>query len=740
MAYLKALGIFRLVSEQKDPSARAWWRNDRLVMRSSLDREGLASFFLDEYKPTPIVSPWNGGSGFYARDNQDAINAISATAGSRFRHYREVISMVRRNKTMDPLIRQFADAEEVKGNRERKQARKEADAARSAAKDKLLAECRVTLPDDSLDWLDAAYVLTTGGAKYPPLLGTGGNDGRLEFSNNFMQNTVLALDLDELRDGKAITRSQVTAALFNEDSPRLVRKRSTGFYNPGSVGGTNASVGFDDEALTNPWDYILMIEGALLFAGATARRLSAQTNSNAVYPFTVDNSAAGYGTSVGAEYGDASRAEFWAPLWDWAANLHELKHLVSEGRAQLGRRQVSSGTDFARAVVGLGTERGISQFQRYGLLERNGKAYLATPLGRFHVTPIEDAVEDTAQLANVLFDLDTWMRSIRRNVTGRSAPAGLAPLLNRLEGVIFEFCQQGRKEDMQSVLIAVGHAERWLSKSGLRKDNDKGKGVRPLNGLSPDWVRYADDGSPEFRLARALASILGTRPGEGKQIGPVRENLAPVSTDGRTSWKEDSASFVWTAGDPLDNMLAVLERRCLEGRMQGLTCPPLSSGFSARLADVVGFLDGGTDIQRVADLALPLSFVRYWRRDPEKHAGEDAVQRYPAPSELPVAYAAMKLTLLAEAFDCPEFGPRTAIWMEPRMLAMLRAGRVGEAYAVAHRRLKASGLQPLSDEPGLADGSGRGRRLAAALLFPLDGSNHCALAERAVRKPNRTES
>ena len=245
MAYLKALGIFRLVSEQKDPSARAWWRNDRLVIRSSLDREGLVSFFLDEYKPTPIVSPWNGGSGFYARDNQDAINAISATTGSRFRHYREVISMVRRNKTMDPLIRQFADAEKVKGNSERKQARKEADAARSAAKDLILAECRVTLPDDSLDWLDAAYVLTSGGAKYPPLLGTGGNDGRLEFSNNFMQNTVLALDLDELRDGKAITRSQVTAALFNEDSPRLVRKRSTGFYNPGSVGGTNASVGFD---------------------------------------------------------------------------------------------------------------------------------------------------------------------------------------------------------------------------------------------------------------------------------------------------------------------------------------------------------------------------------------------------------------------------------------------------------------------------------------------------------------
>ena len=28
-------------------------------------------------------------------------------------------------------------------------------------------------PDDALGWLDAAYVLTSGGVKYPPLLGTG---------------------------------------------------------------------------------------------------------------------------------------------------------------------------------------------------------------------------------------------------------------------------------------------------------------------------------------------------------------------------------------------------------------------------------------------------------------------------------------------------------------------------------------------------------------------------------------
>ncbi len=74
------------------------------------------------------------------------------------------------------------------------------------------------------------------------------------------------------------------------------------------------------------------------------------------------------------------------------------------------------------------------------------------------------------------------------------------------------------------------------------------------------------------------------------------------------------------------------------------------------------------------------------------------------------------------------------------MLAMLRAGRVSSAYQVACRRLRASGLRPLSEDPGISDGSGQGRRIAAALLFPLGGSAHYALAERALRRPDRLDT
>ena len=248
----------------------------------------------------------------------------------------------------------------------------------------------------------------------------------------------------------------------------------------------------------------------------------------------------------------------------------------------------------------------------------------------------------------------------------------------------------------------------------------------PSTLLSRQWLRYADDRTAEFRLARAVASILPGQQDGLVQAGPMRENLEPVESRRRTEWREGSTSFVWNTGDPLSNMMAVLERRCLESRMAGLHHPPLDSSHFASLDDVVEFFHGGVDERRMTELTLPLSFIR----NRPLPAPEDRQQRTPV--AMPAAYAVMKLTLLPAGFNCPSFGvPDTDIWMEPAMIAMLRAGRIRNAYQVAVRRLRASGLpQTLSNAPGIADGSEHGRRLAAALLFPL--------ATGGIQRPRRT--
>ena len=94
-AYLKALGVLRLVSEQADPSARGWWESSTFRLQSGLDEEGLVRFLAQDYRPTPIVAPWNAASGFYPGDRRDGIEAIAASTSPRFSAYRAAIEAIR---------------------------------------------------------------------------------------------------------------------------------------------------------------------------------------------------------------------------------------------------------------------------------------------------------------------------------------------------------------------------------------------------------------------------------------------------------------------------------------------------------------------------------------------------------------------------------------------------------------------------------------------------------------------
>ncbi|MGH9760581.1 MAG: type I-G CRISPR-associated protein Cas8g1/Csx17, partial [Blastocatellia bacterium] len=101
MNYLKALGVLRLVSEQADPEARGFWRNDAFVLNSrrfagsaSKDQEMLVKFFLNDYRPTPVVGPWAGGSGFFSKDNKQAVTALASSTSGRCGAYRAVIKAV----------------------------------------------------------------------------------------------------------------------------------------------------------------------------------------------------------------------------------------------------------------------------------------------------------------------------------------------------------------------------------------------------------------------------------------------------------------------------------------------------------------------------------------------------------------------------------------------------------------------------------------------------------------------
>jgi CRISPR-associated protein Csx17 len=359
--YLKALGIFRLIANHHDTQATAYWREESFVITSSLSAESLQSFLLEDYSPTPIIAPWNGGSGFFASDNQTGISALQEAKAGRFSDYRMAIETSRK------VLESLQLSEKPDGD----------------MKYMLLSALRSELPEKALDWLDAAVVLTEDSPKYPPLLGTGGNDGRLDFTNNFMQRITELIDTDS---GKPQPHAigNLRQALFGEAEPGL-KKAAIGQFSPGNAGGANQQSGFSSDALINPWDFILMIEGAILFAASTSRRFGGSAQGALSYPFTVRPTGSGAGNAVLGDEGNA-RAEIWMPLWSSGCTLGELKSILSEGRVTVGKKPARDGLDFVRAVSSLGIDRGISAFQRYAFMMRSGKAYLATPLNRVPVS------------------------------------------------------------------------------------------------------------------------------------------------------------------------------------------------------------------------------------------------------------------------------------------------------------------------------------------------------------------
>lgn len=720
--YLKSLGVMRLIADQADPGVRAAWRGECFELHTALDRSELLAFFLDRYEPSPILSPWNRGSGFWetqsARTPHRALKQILASDSPRLKPLASAIHQA--HEVMQHDLGFDIDGASEKQN-----------------KKQVIQALRSRLSDRAVQWLDSVAVLTADGIKYPPLLGTGGNDGRLEFTANFYQRLAAVLPVGEESDEEHRDRSRrwLELAVWGEspgDATTPLMKAAVGQFHPGGVGGPNATEGFEADSVVNPWDFVLAYEGALVFASAAARREGAQSGQGyAAVPFTSRPTAGGYASAVGSEEFDVqsgTRAEVWLPLWSHPASYREVAHLFAEGRAQLGRRQARSGQEFARAAASLGVDRGIDEFRRFGFIQRSGRSYIATPLSRVRVQ-----LRPRVQL---LDELDPWLEPWRRAARGDDLPARYRSVLQRVDRSILDFCSRGGTGRLQMVLRGIGRAERTLATSPPKLR--EGQRLRPLQLESPEWVAACDDGSATYRLAVSIASIWG----QG-EVGRLRSYLEPVERAyGRYQWTDQTLSVSWGAGKLADNLASVLERRCLDGR-RAQSDPtgalPLGGWMPAEPADVQQFLEGSVDDERLTDLLWALSCLE-WTGEAELPSRTDIEE--PLPAHLARPYALLKLLFLSRPLGTTA-GEEIRIRPEPTILRLLRARRIADACEVAIRRLRASGLPPL--------GTGRHRpgrlpqfhlpsphraRIGGALLVPVRRVSGLA---RLVLKPTEAQ-
>ena len=803
--YLKALGILRLVAEQKDNTARGWWEGDCFRLATMLSSNEIEEFFLYDYRPTPFVAPWNKGSGFFV-ENDTGLRPLEQSAAGRFSGFRAGIvasrtqinalasadrevraikaeSKARKNvdigksrqrtgfeqdyeqianaikkvqgelgaiggcssadqarlqKRLEKTERQISDAEAYKQLLDKRDLYERSQDSRlkdvlgrisksenykrrlnaaerrfKQAKANLIPNLRATWRGPHREWLDAAMVVGDDGTpKYPALLGSGGNDGRFDFTNNFMKRLNEVFDLRSDDGGpRASARNWIRGALWGTSVPGNSSGQAVGQYLPGTAGGANNANGPDSDSLLNPVDFILLFEGTPICTSNAARRFASSAPSRAASPFVVNASGAAYPSASTTD--ESARGEQWMPLWSRPSSHAEVRRLFAEGRAQLSGKAVREPLELARAVQLLGVSRGIKSFQRFGYIERNGQSNLAVPLGRFDVS------ERPAVNLACIDDLDSWLHRLRRIARDRDAPARLSSLARRLNDSLFAVTEEPRTPAVwQGVLC-------WLTEIQEVMARGSGSAAQPVPHLRPEWVSASCDDSPEFRMALAFALQRGSfRRGAGSPVGPIRRHWLPLDRD--RSWRfattgsKAGSSFdrqpdvVMHGRSGVDDAIAIVERRLVEASQRGHGHLPLRAHqrASAQAADLAELLSGNVDLDRTLKLARALTAL-----DHKAWAKSAVFVEPPYASVWPEdAWLVIRLCTLPWPLRTRS-GFELDIGANPMIVRRLASGDAATAFAVASRRLAAAGVRCTVRASSASPE--RARLWAAALAFPI---------------------
>ncbi len=722
--YLKALGILRVIAEQKDATARGWWQDDHFCLLTALSHGALEEFFLSEYSPTPFVAPWNKGSGFFAT-RDPGLSPIEASTAARFAPFRMGVAAAR-----VPLAALASADAEVRILKDRTKAKKGMTSSEKAAakavrdnpsfktelatankrfaglKADLFRPCKIAWRGRHQSWMDAAVVLLDDGTpSFPSLLGTGGNDGRIDFTNNAMQRLSDLFALESNGEAMPIAAELLSDALWRIRTRNMV-SGAVGQFFPGNAGGANMTTGADSDSFVNPWDFVLMLEGSLLLSARATKTLDPNAASRASAPFSVRSHVVGYGSGGNEK---AQRGEQWMPLWSRPATITDVQAMFGEARVQLGRATAHRPVDVARAVARLGVARGVQRFTRFAFLERNGQSNLAVPLGRIDVVGRPSS--------RLIDDLAPWLDRLQREARDKYAPARLVSAERRLADAVFSvLTHDDSAEGWQSVLLAAATIEAIQAGGTALK-------AGPIPALSPEWIAASNDGTAEWRLACALGSAAAAYQHDGSPSDPVRHHWLPLERGGQRFREKDKRLLrdprvVMGGRDPISDFAAVVERRLLEAGQRGQRILPLvaARGCGAHPSDLGAVVAGQVDLNRVSALARAFMAVRWdrWASTPTMRAPDGAW-----PDE---AWLALRLACLAWPLHDGRRIPA-----DGAIVRRLQAGDGSAAIDIALRRLRAAGFRP--PIRGATADARTARLWAAALAFPISQRDALSMAK-----------
>jgi CRISPR-associated protein Csx17 len=673
VSYLAGLGLIRLLAEQADPTLRAAWTTKGLSIQTTVD--DIATWLTDHYIPTPVLSPWNEGSGFGDKDKtpKQSLNALVSLKTPR----------------LDPFRAAMAVAAEV-GRQYRTD--------KSWTKEQAVQAFRGRCPEPLLPWIDATVVLTEDQAYFPPLLGTGGNDGRLDFSTTFHQRLLEVLDATP--KGRMRARALAQDLLDGTQAERL-SAAAIGQFDPAGAGGRNSSPYGGAESLVNPWAFVLLVEGALLFASSASRRHQ-HAVGRAAMPFTVAGSPDGYATGTAQE---TSRGEVWAPVWHRPFTLAEVKQLFTEARASWQGRPARRAIEFYAATRTLGVARGVDAFIRYGLHQRNGLAFVAIPIERIEVVDKPEV--------RLAARLEEWVSWVRRADTSTA----VSRAVRRFDAAQWRFVGDADARSLAGLLAAVTDLEQAVGRSSRAREN-----VPPRRPPSARWfldLLHRGENSPELRVAVGIASCATASGPEPART--MRQLLLPIDPGPR--WRDSTVVSGFGLRELPDVLADVLIWRArtaadepalqADGGPTIRGVPTFRRGVPVPAADLHAFATGQLD-QALLDLWLRACLALDWHGI--RHTWVDP-GRPPVPQPTLALLHPLAAGLAPNGTERVRDGDAELLAMSPDWPIRLAAGQITAVHDEAARRLRQAGWHAAPAPPPT---SGRrstiGVRIAAALV------------------------
>lgn len=700
MRSLAALGIFKALAEQADPQATARFIGADMEIDSTID--DIAEWIADEYRPMPVLNPWNEGSGFGAKDvNPKArIEAIKAAGDPRFADFLEAYALC------EPMAARFRE--------------------KRVPKEEQVQRYRNAVPDRMVSWIDTA-VIVLGDDKlaFPPILGSGGNDGRLEFSTQYHEAIATLISYDPKRHASSL---QLARQLIVNDRSRL-EKNTPGQFDPGGARTPNSSPTGAASALLNTWEYVMMMEGATLFASAPARKMSASspqfvssTRASTQAAMTFSTFGSDLGTQTGTAVED-SRGDIWIPSWTHRLRFRIVEQLFRAGRAVWRDRTAIRTPDMYCAVRSGGTAEGFNTFDRYSFLKRNGRSYSAIRTDSVHA-------RTGNALLRIAESVEDWPRQAAR---GTELPATITRLTHHFETARLRVATdtgRGQIDAVRDMLAAVTRTEIAVSRSSRTRENCP---PRPISRKNPlvellrdnEAVRDQLDADPAFRIAVGLASVRTGADATAPRGRSLREILLPVAPRPAARAWTDSPLVSGLGSRPLTAVLAdVLQWYVLTmegaksldhvGPWIGVKGP--QSGIRVSCSDLdrwvaTAYLDPAVGKWLLALLALD------WRADDNTDA---AVHEHGSGALDP------RFALLAYLRNGASPGHRggsdrlssetTGFALTTEIVGALIADRPGAAIELTRRRLRQVGLGTADPHRMMGANSKDGKRLAAALL------------------------